>query len=120
MVSTSAMTTKSAAALENTQKRSDMNTTYTLMRIVGEALLSGSVAVAGLGLATGNAHGDAFGNHQWCPGQPLPQSDTPIAWDMGVCHDWYYQSVRDGAPAPYHLLEGVFPNPCPPFAFLCP
>jgi hypothetical protein len=23
-----------------------------------------------------------------CPGQDLPQSDSPIVWDIGVCHDW--------------------------------
>jgi hypothetical protein len=97
-----------------------MTTSHNLKRIIAGALLSGAVAVADSGLAAGTAHADAWGNHQWCPGQALPQADAPIAWDMGVCHNWYYQSVRDGAPSPYHVVEGVYANPCPPFAFMCP
>jgi hypothetical protein len=102
---------------DNTTKGLSMNTTT---RTITAALLSGGVAVAGLGLGAGTAQADAFGNHQWCPGQTLPQADAPITWDMGICHDWHYQSVRDGAPSLYHIVEGVYPNPCPPFAFLCP
>jgi hypothetical protein len=106
---------------DNTTKGLSMNTTTrTLKRTITAALLSGGVAVAGLGLGAGTAQADAFGNHQWCPGQTLPQADAPITWDMGICHDWHYQSVRDGAPSLYHIVEGVYPNPCPPLAFLCP
>ena len=84
------------------------------------AAVPGLVAVAGLGLGAGTAQADAWGTHQLCPGQALPQADAPITWDMSVCHDWYYQSVRDGAPSVYHVVEGVYANPCPPLAFLCP
>lgn len=33
------------------------------------------------------ARGDE-GPHQWCPGQPL--SETDIVWDVNVCHTWYW------------------------------
>ena len=91
----------------------------TLERLILGAVVPGVAAIAGLALA-GPAQADAWGNHQWCPGQALPQADAPITWDMSVCHDWYYQSVRDGAPTVYHVVEGVYANPCPPLAFLCP
>ena len=91
-----------------------------ISRLTTTLLMSGGLGLAGLGLAAGTAQADAWGNHQWCSGQALPQADAPIAWDMGVCHDWYYQSVRDGAPSPSHVVEGVYANPCPPIAFMCP
>jgi len=53
-----------------------MNTPRNLTRIVAGALLSGGVAVAGLGLAAGTAQakpGPAPLNHfTWCPGHPDP------------------------------------------------
>lgn len=87
---------------------------------VATAILSGTVAVGILGPGPGTAQADAWGNHQWCPGDALPQSDAPITWDMTVCHNWYYQSVRDGAPSLYHVIEGVYASPCPPLAYMCP
>jgi hypothetical protein len=46
-----------------------MNTTHTVKRILVEALLSGGVAAAGLGLGAGTAVAQSY---TWCPGQPLP------------------------------------------------
>jgi hypothetical protein len=84
-----------------------MSTTHSLKRIIAGALLSGGVAVAGLGLAAGTAQAErgfaplshdpfpeAIGPRQWCPGQELPQvgTDDPQAqvhWDMNVCHTYY-------------------------------
>lgn len=80
-----------------------------VMRVVAGVLLSGGVAVAGVGLSAGTAQAicDPICHHQWCPGQPLPNSGEPIGWDKSVCHDWYY------APAPgLHVIEGV-PAPGP-------
>ncbi len=48
-----------------------MNTTHALRRIIGGALLSGGVAVTGLGLAAGTAHATG-GPYEWCPGNPCP------------------------------------------------
>ena len=106
----------------------NMSTTHTLRRVVAAVFLSSVGAVAGLGLAAGIAQAggagegpiDAWSNYEWCPGDPIPESDAPITWDANVCHLWHYQSMRDGAPSPYHVLEGLQPNPCPPIAFMCP
>ena len=99
-----------------------MNTTgHTLKRIMAGALLSGIVAIASLGLATGSAQ--AKRSFQWCPGQPLPTAwmkgpdgygievHPAITWDMTVCHDYW---TVDG-----QVIEGEPPS-CPPLAFMCP
>jgi hypothetical protein len=104
-----------------------MKFTHTLKRIAVTATLSGVGVAAALGLA-GTAHAggageaavDVWSNYNWCPGDPIPESDAPLTWDMNVCHDWHYQSMREGAPSLYHIVEGHFANPCPPFAFMCP
>ena len=69
-----------------------------LKKLATGALLSGAVAVAGLGLAAGTANASEF---RWCPGDPPPLGITvdaaghggnrvPIypAWDTSVCHDF--------------------------------
>lgn len=97
-------------------------------RIAAAALASGIGVVAALGLATpaeadnpGEGPIDAWSNYEWCPGDPIPESDAPLTWDMNVCHFWHYQSVSEGAAIPFsHLVEGLRPNPCPPIAFMCP
>ncbi|MEE6177251.1 hypothetical protein [Mycobacterium sp. 050134] len=85
----------------------------TLKRLMAVALLSSGAAMTSLGVGAGTAAADAFGNHQWCPGQSLPRSDAPINWDMGTCHDYHYVGA-------WTVVEGVRPNPCPPIAFMCP
>ena len=81
-----------------------MNTPHSLKRIIGGALLSGGLTIAGLGLAAGNAqahpnpvpldNGDWGPPHHWCPGQPLPDTGNrvtdPLRWDMTICHTYYY------------------------------
>ena len=68
-----------------------MNTPSSPTRIVGGALLSGAVAVAGLGLAAGTAHALPPGCDVpygcWCPGQPVPKTNGPLPWDMNTCHN---------------------------------
>jgi hypothetical protein len=58
-----------------------MNTPHNLMRIIAGALLSGGVAVAGLGPAADTAQaqpGPAPLSHfTWCPGQPDPNDHRP-------------------------------------------
>jgi hypothetical protein len=97
---------------------------------VAAALLAGVGAVAGFGLAAGtaNAEGagegegaiDAWSNFEWCPGDPVMQSDAPVTWDWNTCHFWHYQDARENPPSLYHVVEGLRPNPCPPIAFMCP
>jgi hypothetical protein len=117
-----------------------MNTPHTLKRIIGGALLSGGVVVAGLGLAAGTAqahpspaplypgplptdNGDWGPPHHWCPGQPLPDTGNrvtdPLRWDMTICHTYYYtyplgnvaRTIWDGDNPP--------PKPPPPVGLYC-
>ncbi len=72
-----------------------------MKRIFAGALLSGGVAVAGLGLGDGTAI--AQGVYTWCPGQPLPMHG--LGWDMNVCHS--YQTVPFGTGnVPMHDVNG--------------
>ena len=102
-----------------------MNTVQDVKRLVARALLSGGVAATALALMPVTAHAhpapaptdcDPVCHGTWCPGDSLPDSTTPINWDMNSCHD-YHQS-QDG-----DILEGPAPSggvTCDPFAFLCP
>jgi hypothetical protein len=92
-----------------------MNTAHLLRRAVAAALLSGSVAVAGMATAQAQP-GDNFSQpHHWCPGQGLPEGD--VHWDNNICHTWYWvpvggmgnvgEFVWDGATPPPHG-----PGPC--------
>jgi hypothetical protein len=92
--------------------------------------MAGVGLVAALGLATGSAQAtiygagegaiDAWSNYEWCPGDPIPQSDVPIPWDLNGCHFWHYQTPTAENPSLYTPVEGLRPNPCPPLAFMCP
>ncbi|ALI25010.1 hypothetical protein XA26_11570 [Mycolicibacterium fortuitum] len=80
------------------------------------ALVCGGIAVA---LGAGTAQAYTYGPFQWCPGQPLPndppRSDADLAWDMGVCHTYYFEyDVRTHAPAHYWEGPNLFPTPPPP------
>lgn len=59
-----------------------MYNTCTLKKSIAGALLSGSVAVAGLGLGAGTAQANPG---VWCPGQPLVNF---VGWDRSVCHHY--------------------------------
>ena len=73
--------------------------TQRLTRGIAGALLSGGIAVAGVGLAGvaqaddpyGHVGGNCPAGHtcgKWCPGERVP--DNFIHWNMGVCHLYYY------------------------------
>ena len=78
-----------------------MNTNHKMIRIVAGALLSGGVAVAGLGLGAGTAQAIPDGPYTWCPGQPksayMPPGGVPgpaspgpsVNWDWSVCHTFW-------------------------------
>ena len=94
-----------------------MNTTHRRKRIIAEVLLSGAIAVAGLGLAAGTAQAQPIGPlpannftvpHEWCPGQPLPMPD--VRWDMGVCHHWYWVPVGGMGNVGQFVWEGDAPR----------
>ena len=93
-------------------------------RIAGFAttvVMSGGLALAGLGLAAGTAQAypmctpQGICSTQWCPGQRLPAPD--VQWDMTVCHDWMSnphdaEAVQVGS----HVWEG---EPCAPEGPFC-
>jgi hypothetical protein len=60
----------------------NMNTDCTMSRIIAGALLTGGIAVAGLGLAAGAAQANPPGCSQysacWCPGQRMPAGGNVI------------------------------------------
>jgi hypothetical protein len=104
-----------------------MNTTHRRKRIIVEALLSGAIAVAGLGAAAGTAQAQPSGlppvapqfggpfpednftvPHEWCPGQPLPMPD--VRWDMSVCHHWYWVPVGGMGNVGEFVWEGDAPR----------
>jgi hypothetical protein len=102
-----------------------VSTTRTLTKIVAGALLSGGVAVAGLGLAAGI--GDASpggwpgcdGTHgpcRWCPGDPPVRTgnmvNDPVIWDSSVCHTYWYVNMGQGNVA-HEIWDGDNP-PAPP------
>jgi len=83
----------------------DMKMHCTLKRIIAGTLLSGGVAVAGLGLAAGAAQaqpGPAPLGH-WCPGDPPVRGAN---WDTTVCHDYHW-----GGPGMAVPVEGPMAPP---------
>ena len=95
-----------------------METTRSLKKVIAGAVLSGGIALAGLGLATGTAQAEpGFAPfpadnftvpHQWCPGQSLPMPD--VRWDMGVCHHWYWVPVGGMGNVGQSVWEGDAPR----------
>ena len=86
-----------------------------IKRIVAGALLSGGVAVAGLGLAAGAAQADNA--HTWCPGQSLwitgNHVTNPVVWDESICHTYYVVYWGQGNVA-QNIWDGPDPPPPPP------
>jgi hypothetical protein len=93
-----------------------MNATHNLKRVITGALLSGGVAVAGLGLATGTALADTGVQHHWCPGSRDSTAPTPnYNWDWHVCHTYYWTKSGQGN-VPYlgRLPSNLWDGPNPP------
>lgn len=88
----------------------------TISRIAISAMVAGSLAAAGLGLAAGNASADDYYWFSWCPGQIAPSaaSDRVIDWDWNVCHTYRYNGndlIDD--------LGIVYPAPAPAPGSIC-
>lgn len=47
--------------------------------------------------------------HRWCPGQPLPETD--VAWDMNICHTWYWTPVGGMGNVGQFVWDGDTPPP---------
>ncbi len=112
-----------------------MDITHTLKKITVGALLTGSLAIPGMGFTAANAHADTFSPHHWCPGQRKdpPTGPGDVVWDWNVCHTFYFTNYGmgnlvtsyDGKNAPVWdgdnpPLEAITPRQCPPIAFMCP
>ncbi|TMS54157.1 hypothetical protein [Mycobacterium sp. DBP42] len=95
--------------------------------------VAGGLVVAGSGAAVGHAD-PAFGpSYQggncpdgltcthWCPGDPPIPGSHVIAWDVNICHDWYWNSdgVVDIASNTIYPWHGV-PHEAPPPPVLGP
>jgi hypothetical protein len=90
------------------------------------ALVSGSLALTGLGVGAGVAqaerwctpdamvNGLCYGPNQWCPGDSLfhltqNHVANPVTWDMNVCHTYFYVPQDQG-----NVAWGVYEGPTPP------
>ena len=107
-----------------------MDIIHNLKKITTGALLSGAVAVASLGLATGTAQAgpQSPGPFQWCPGQPLPGTHaasvpgvnvkipaTHVIWDNSVCHTyWQTPYGRGNVPMSDGPVSEIWDGPDPP------
>jgi hypothetical protein len=107
-----------------------MKTNHNLNRFIVGALVSGGLAVAGLGLGAGTAQADpqSTGPFQWCPGQPLPtvtgSPTTHVVWNNSVCHTYWKLTVArgnvpvsDGGNNDKDIWDG--PDPPPYFEPVC-
>jgi hypothetical protein len=103
-----------------------MNTTDNLTRIIAGALLSGGLAVAGLGPGAGTAQAQPDGPYTWCPGQsrnaympqwgvPGPASPGPSAeWDWSVCHTFWVVGYAQGNVPDQFGPSGIWEGDNPP------
>jgi hypothetical protein len=96
-----------------------MNINHLRRRVIAGALVSGAVALAGLGLGGGTAQADVqpTGPLTWCPGDPpVPTGNirvNPVIWDNNVCHTYYYVYHGQGNVA-QNIWEGRNPPGPPP------
>jgi hypothetical protein len=105
-----------------------------ISRLATAVLVSGSLSLAGLGLAAGTAQALPGGpaplgswpgcpaDHpegpcRWCPGDPPVQTGNlrvnPVVWDNNVCHTYWYVYHGQGNVA-QNIFEGELPPPPPP------
>jgi hypothetical protein len=111
-----------------------MAASHTRKRMIAGALMSLSVAIAGLGMAEGVAvasprvpvpqgawpgcpENSPEGPCRWCPGDPPVQTGNlrvnPVIWDNNVCHTYWYVRHGQGNVA-QNIFEGPVPPPPPP------
>jgi hypothetical protein len=101
-----------------------MNIKQYSKQVITAVLLSGGIAVAGVGLASATAQAapvvapqvhnpfptDNFSvPHHWCPGQPLPMDD--VHWDNNICHTWFWVPVGGMGNVGQLVWDGDTPPP---------
>lgn len=116
-----------------------MRNSGTFARLAAAALMSGTVAAAGLGLSSNTARADP-NDHcstrsgcykgpgmRWCPSDYVWPNLVATGWDLSVCH--VYHATFNDNNDPVGIAEGPGPDPlpipteprqCPPISFLCP
>lgn len=100
----------------------------TIKRIIAGTLLSGGVAVTGLGLGAGTADARPTGPHQWCPGDSMQYQTNPrmaqhsgpgplYSWDPTICHTWYWLAPGGKGNVPFRgqLPSNVWDGDNPPY-----
>jgi hypothetical protein len=92
-----------------------VKTTRTLKHLAGGLLVTGGLAIGGVGLA---ASAQAHNPHHWCPGDPMtyPQGPGPAyGWDVNICHTWFWVKNGKGT-VPYkgQLPSSLFDGEVPP------
>jgi hypothetical protein len=90
-------------------------TTHNRRRMIAGALMSASLAVAGLGLSVGTAEAGTQpdGPFSWCPGDPPVETGNkkynPVRWDEGICHEYWLVYHGQG-----NVAQNVWDGPNPP------
>ena len=109
-----------------------VQTMHRISRLATTVLVSGSLGLAGFGLAAGTAQADPFGHvggncpsghtcGQWCPGESRTGLEG-VKWDWSVCHNYVILSqgivdVDTGAVVyawPHGPIAPAKPAPPPP------
>ena len=80
-------------------------------RIIVGALVSGAVAVAGLGLAAPAQAGASYWHY--CPGHWEYTVPVPAGTDLSVCH-WFAVTVESGPSGPVYNFVEVDESQVPP------
>ena len=80
-------------------------------RIIVGALVSGAVAVAGLGLAAPAQAGASYWHY--CPGLWEYTVPVPARTDLSVCH-WFAVTVESGPSGPVYNFVEVDESQVPP------
>jgi hypothetical protein len=104
--------------------RAVMNTTHTPRRVLAVALLSGGVALAGIGLAADTAQAQTESRPSFmapsqkttsrfliigAPGNPCRRND--VVWDTNICHTWYWVPVGGMGNVGQFVWDGENPPP---------
>jgi hypothetical protein len=92
-----------------------MKATQHRKRVLAGAMLSASLAIAGMGSSTGIAEAQTppGGPHTWCPGDPPVETGNkrvnPVIWDTNICHEYWFVYHGQG-----NVAQNIWDGPNPP------
>jgi len=92
----------------------NVETNCSRKRIIGGALISAGIAIAGVGLSAGIAGATPPGGpNTWCPGDPPVSTGNirinPVIWDDTICHEYWYVYHGQG-----NVAQNIWDGPNPP------